>query len=106
MHRSLIVARLDPADTANVAEVFAESDRTELPHLVGVRRRTLLSFHGLYFHLIESERPLGPSFGWISDHPLFVNVATKLSSYVRPYDPSWSSPKDAIAAPFYSWPAQ
>ena len=103
MHKTLIVARLDPADTGRVAEVFAESDRGELPKLVGVSGRTLFSFHDLYFHLIESNRALGPGLSGVSAHPLFTEVTAMLSSYVRPYDPSWREPGDAMATPFYHW---
>jgi cyclase len=103
-HRTLIVARLDPADVGRVADLFAASDRTELPRLAAVSRRTLFSFHGLYFHLIESGDPLGPGLRSISSHPLFVDISTKLSAYVRPYDPQWREPKDAMATAFYRWP--
>jgi cyclase len=103
MHKTLIVARLDPADTGRVAELFAESDRGELPKLVGVSGRTLFSFHDLYFHLIESERALGPGLHGVSAHPLFTDITEKLSSYVRPYDPSWQEPRDAMATSFYHW---
>jgi cyclase len=103
MHHTLIVARLDPADTGRVAEVFAESDRGELPKLVGVSGRTLFSFHDLYFHLIESERPPGPGLHSVSAHPLFTGITATLSSYVRPYDPGWREPRDAMATPFYHW---
>lgn len=104
MRRTLIVARLDSADAGHVAELFAESDRTELPRLIGVSHRTLLSFHDLYFHLIESEQPVGPQIRRHSAHPLFADLSAKLSSYICPYDPAWSGPQDAIAAPFYHWP--
>ena len=103
MHKTLIVARLDPADTGRVAELFAESDRSELPKLVGVSGRTLFTYHDLYFHLIESEGALGSGLRRVSAHPLFVDIGTKLSSYVRPYDPNWREPKDAMAHPFYQW---
>jgi cyclase len=103
MHQTLIVARLDPADTGRVAELFAESDRSELPKLVGVSSRTLFSYHDLYFHLIESERALGSRLRGVSEHPLFADIAAKLSSYVRPYDPNWREPGDAMAHPFYQW---
>lgn len=101
--RTLIVARLDPADAAAVAEIFAESDRTELPRLLGVKRRTLFRFHELYFHLVEADRDIGTAVNEVRAHPLFQDVNVKLAEYMRPYDPSWREPKDSMAIPFYSW---
>lgn len=108
MDRVLIVARMDQPDTDAVADIWAESDATELPHLVGVRRRSLFRFHGLYFHLIEAEQPTGTD-ARIEDvrrHPLFHDIDTKLAKYVTAYDEAtWRGPKDAMADLFYSWQA-
>lgn len=106
MHRTLIVARLAPGTSEQVAQVFAESDQTELPHLVGVRARTLFTFHDLYFHLIESTvDPTGP-LRRVREHPLFTDVNTKLSRYVCAYSPDWREPADAMAREFYHWSDQ
>ena len=59
MHRTLIVARMNLADAEGVAKVFADSDSTDLPHMVGVSRRTLFAFHDLYFHLVEADHDIG-----------------------------------------------
>ncbi|MBO0866941.1 MAG: TcmI family type II polyketide cyclase [Micromonosporaceae bacterium] len=103
--RTLIVARLDPAHTGAVAELFGASDRTELPALVGVRSRTLFSYHSLYFHLVESDGPTGVArrLGEVREHPLFRELNSALADYVRPYDPSWRQPADAMATTFYQW---
>jgi len=103
MHKTLIVARLEATNTGQVAELFAESDRGELPRLAGVSERTLFAFHDLYFHLIESEHDLTPGLRRVSAHPLFADISAKLSAYVRPYHPDWQEAKDAIATPFYHW---
>jgi cyclase len=105
MHHTLIVARLQPGHHDEVAAVFAESDQTALPHLVGVRGRSLFAFHDLYFHLIESEVDPREALGSVRDHPLFVDVNTKLQPHIRPYDPGWRRPEDAMARQFYRWPA-
>ena len=47
MHRTLIVAKLSTDDPERIADVFAQSDGTELPRMIGVSRRTLFSFHDL-----------------------------------------------------------
>ena len=106
MHRTLIVARMDPADAEAVAQVFAESDATELPHLIGVSRRTLFNFHDLYFHLVEADADITPDLYKARSHPLYGQINTALSRYISPYDPDWSEPKDAMATPFYTWAAK
>lgn len=103
MHRTLIVARMDPADAPNVAEAFAASDGTELPHMIGVSRRTLFAFHNLYFHLVEADQDIAPGLYKARSHPLYGELNKKLSESISPFDPGWREPKDAMAVPFYSW---
>lgn len=105
VHRTLIVARMDPADADAVAEVFAESDATDLPRMIGVSRRTLFRFHGLYFHLVEADQDITPDLYRARRHPLYGEINTKLNQFMTPYDPNWREPKDAMATPFYSWSA-
>jgi cyclase len=101
--RSLIVARLDSEHTGEVARLFGESDATELPHLVGVTRRTLFAYKDLYFHLVETDEEMVRRLGGVREHPLFQSLNEGLAQYVRPYDPGWREPKDALATPFYQW---
>jgi cyclase len=103
MHRTLIVARLQPEDREQVAKIFNESDSSELPAMVGVTRRTLFSFHGLYFHLVEADEDIRARLYGVREHPLFVDVNSKLAQYMRPYSPDWREPKDSMAEVFYSW---
>lgn len=103
MHRTLIVARMKQGDSNAVAEVFAESDSTELPHMVGVTRRTLFAFHGLYFHLVESNGDINPNLDKARQGELYADINTKLGEFISPYDPNWKQPRDAMAVPFYSW---
>ncbi|GAA1700741.1 TcmI family type II polyketide cyclase [Fodinicola feengrottensis] len=105
-HRTLIVAHMDPADTDAVADLFAESDATELPHMVGVQRRSLFRFHGLYFHLVEAQENIAPRLYQARSHPLYQQLNSGLAKYMRPYDPNWKEPKDAMAEQFYSWHAE
>ncbi|HKR49247.1 MAG TPA: TcmI family type II polyketide cyclase [Pseudonocardiaceae bacterium] len=106
MHRTLIVARMDVRDSESIAEVFAESDSTDLPYLIGVSRRTLFTFHDLYFHLVEAAQDISPNLYQVRSHPLYSDINTKLSRLITPYDPNWKEPKDAMATPFYMWTAQ
>jgi cyclase len=103
MHRTLIIARLDPGPTEAIAEIFRESDATELPHMVGVSRRTLFRFHDLYLHLVEADDEVAPTLDGVRDHDLYRDVSTRLASHVKPYDPAWREPRDAMAVPFYLW---
>lgn len=104
-HRTLIVARMEDKDSDAVAELFAKSDSTELPHLIGVSRRTLFRFHGLYFHLVEADNDISPNLYKARSHPLYGEINKGLAEYMTPFDPDWQEPKDAMAEPFYVWQA-
>lgn len=103
MHRTLIVARLRPGRADDIADIFGDSDATDLPHMVGVSRRTLFRFHDLYFHLVEADQDISPNLYRARSHPLYEEINTRLAECVSPYDPDWKEPKDAMATPFYVW---
>ncbi|AGL16620.1 TcmI family type II polyketide cyclase [Actinoplanes sp. N902-109] len=103
MHRTLIVARLKDRDPAGIAEAFGKSDGTELPHLVGVARRTLFRFHDLYFHLVEADEDISARLYRERENPLYRELSARLTEFVSPYDPDWKEPRDAMAEPFYVW---
>ncbi|MEV7202696.1 TcmI family type II polyketide cyclase [Streptomyces griseoluteus] len=104
MHQGLIVARMAPGSAQDIAKIFAESDRGELPHLVGVRRRSLFQFGDVYMHLVESDSDPAPAIAKVAGHPEFRGISERLSAYVSAYDPqTWRSPKDAMAERFYVW---
>jgi cyclase len=103
VHQTLIVARMNPGDTRHVADIFAESDATQLPHLIGVSRRVLFTFHDLYFHLVQADADVSPNLYKARSHPLYRDINTKLGTFISPYDPNWKEPKDAMATPFYVW---
>lgn len=104
MHRALIVARMAPGSAPDIAGLFADSDAGELPHLVGVTRRSLFQFGDVYLHLIEADRPPGPAIAKVTGHPEFQKLSDALTAHISPHDPAtWRSPKDAMAHEFYSW---
>jgi cyclase len=104
MHQALIVARMAPGSAPDIAKIFTESDRGELPHLIGVTGRSLFQFGDVYLHLIESEQDPGPAIARTAGHPEFRDISERLSAYVSAYDPAtWRSPKDAMANCFYRW---
>ncbi|MBM9508198.1 TcmI family type II polyketide cyclase [Actinacidiphila acididurans] len=106
MHYTLIVARMAAEDSDRVSTIWSESDATELPHLIGVRHRSLFRFHDLYFQLIGSEGGLGERIEAMRGHPLFREVNERLRPHIAAYDPAtWRGPADAMAKEFYSWDA-
>jgi hypothetical protein len=102
-YRMLIVARMNEADRYDVANLFAESDATDLPRSLGAQRRTLFHFHGLYLHLVEADTDFSGQLRGARHNPLFADLSAKLSRYITPYDPGWTQPRDALAEPFYTW---
>ena len=106
MFSTLIVARMDPGHTGSVADIFKQFDSTEMPHLMGTRRRELFRFHNLYFHLQDFVRPDGVStVENAKTDPRFIQVSADLRPFIEPFAPDWRSPKDAMAERFYHWEA-
>jgi len=106
VHRTLIVARMNPEDAPAVAGIFAESDAGELPRLVGVTGRRLYRFHDVYIHVVDTAGDVRPGLAQVRTNPLFVDVNEKLAGHITAYDPAtWRGPQDAMATEFYSWSA-
>jgi Polyketide synthesis cyclase len=104
-HCTLIVARMAPGNAPHVANLFGESDLgTTLPHELGVRRRSLFQYQGLYFHLVDFAGPADQAMRTAHDLPDFRQLSDALSEFITPYDPStWRSPADAMAQEFYRY---
>ncbi|MGZ6996477.1 MAG: TcmI family type II polyketide cyclase [Acidimicrobiia bacterium] len=106
MKRGLIVAKIKPGSEDAVAEIFAESDATELPGLGGVVHRSLWVMDDNYSHLVETRDDFDEAVSGIRDLELFRDISKKLEPYIQPYDPeTWRSPADAMAREFYRWDA-
>jgi cyclase len=105
VHQTLIVARMEPGEANTVAQIFADSDATDLPRMIGVSQRTLFRFHDLYFHLVSAPQNISPNLYKARSHELYGEINERLSGHIRPYDPNWREPKDAMAVPFYNWTA-
>ncbi len=104
--RGVIVARIKPGSEEKVAAIFAESDATELPGLVGVRHRSLFVLEDIYVHLVETDDEFDVSVAGVRNHALFQEISKKLEPYIAPYNPAtWTGPKDATAREFYTWDA-
>ncbi|TDD82055.1 TcmI family type II polyketide cyclase [Actinomadura rubrisoli] len=116
MHSTLVVARLDPADAGSVADLFADFDKTEMPFLMGTRRRELFHYRGLYFHLQDFDGDHGGEAAEQAEaHPRFKRLSADLKPFIAPYDPETRtpydpkarrSPQDATATRFYHWDAR
>lgn len=104
-HRTLIVARMDPADATEVSSIFRRSDSGPLPEMVGVVHRSLFRFGpDLYLHYMEAKSDVATAIGELRTHPQFVEVNGALEKHVTAFDPTtWTSPKDAMAECFYRW---
>ncbi|MBT2507458.1 TcmI family type II polyketide cyclase [Streptomyces sp. ISL-98] len=107
MHSTLIVARMDPEASLDVAGQFAEFDATEMPHRMGTRRRQLFAYRGLYFHLQDFDADNGGELiEQAKSDPRFVRISEALKPFIQAYDPAtWRSPADAMATRFYNWEA-
>ena len=105
MHRLLIVSRIVPGAQSRVAEIFAESDQSELPSVTGVRHRSLYHLDDLFVHLIETDGAGPAGLERNSDHPLLVRAREQLARCTSPYLPGQVSPRDAMARCFYHWDA-
>jgi cyclase len=107
MHSTLIVARMDPRSSAEVAALFKALDDTEMPHRMGTRRRQLFSYRGLYFHVQDfDDADGGDRIEQAKTDPRFVCISEDLKPFIEAYDPqTWRSPADALAERFYHWEA-
>jgi cyclase len=107
MHSTLIVARMAPRDSAEVAALFKAFDDTDMPHRMGTRRRQLFSYRGLYFHLQDFDtEDGGERIEEAKTDPRFVRISDDLKPFIEAYDPkTWRSPSDAMAERFYHWEA-
>ncbi|OLF05882.1 polyketide synthase [Actinophytocola xinjiangensis] len=103
MHRSLIVARIMPDSQDKVAQIWADSDATELPGIAGVEHRSLWTLGDVYIQLLETAEPGQETINRIKGHPEFVGISEKLSEFISPYLSTWRSPKDAQARCFYTY---
>ncbi|MFG2683783.1 TcmI family type II polyketide cyclase [Streptomyces sp. NPDC048392] len=105
MHSTLIVARMEPDSSTEVARLFGEFDGTEMPHLMGTRRRQLFAYRGLYFHLQDFDSDNGGELiEQAKSDSRFVRISEDLKPFIEAYDPAtWRSPADAVATRFYDW---
>ncbi|WP_448641871.1 TcmI family type II polyketide cyclase [Geodermatophilus sp. URMC 63] len=100
--RNVIVCRMVPGTEDKVGPVFAYYDRTTRPQDMGVVGRVLLSYEGLYLHVIERKEDPEVS-GQRRGLPAFQAIAEAIAPYVTPYPSYWQNPSHSVAKQFYSW---
>jgi hypothetical protein len=103
MHTTLIVAKYTPGTESEIARLFAESDATELPTILEVRRRKLFGFHDIYIHMVEAESPVGPRLERNRQNPHFQQISKDLDEFITPFEGRWGSLHQASARQFYHW---
>ncbi|MFF3019897.1 TcmI family type II polyketide cyclase [Streptomyces sp. NPDC057939] len=106
-HSNLIVARMDSMSSEQVAQLFTEFDKTDMPERMGTLRRRLFKYNGLYFHLQDfAEDDGGQRIQESRTDPRFMKISHDLLPFIQPYDPTtWRTPADAMATRFYDWTA-
>ncbi|MBB5918323.1 cyclase [Nocardia transvalensis] len=104
MFTTLIIAKFQRHDLNAISELFGEFDKTDMPERMGTLRRQLFNYHDLYIHAQDFAEDHGPEqVEKARQDPRFVRISDDLRPFFDPYDPSWSSPKDAMASCFYRW---
>jgi hypothetical protein len=103
MHTTLIVTHFVPGSEEKIAQLFAESDGTELPELIGVQRRRLYTTHDVYIHLVEADRPIAEGLAQHRGNPLFQQLSKDLDEFIVPFEGKWGSVHQASARKFYHW---
>ena len=100
MHSTLIVARMEPAQSASVADIFRKFDETDMPHRMGTRRRQLFSYKSLYFHIHDFDSDDGGKLiQEAKTDPRFIQISDDLKPFIQHYDPAtWRTPADAMAS--------
>ncbi|MGW3186092.1 TcmI family type II polyketide cyclase [Kitasatospora sp. NPDC001119] len=109
MQRVLFIDRMDPQNAEAVADIWTAHDATGLPQEIGVVRRNLYRFGGLYIHLVEAgpevREDLTDRIYAARADRRFVETRNGLEEYLSPYLPDSRNLKDTKAEEFYRWQA-
>ncbi len=103
--RNIVVCRMAQGTEDHVGPVFAHFDRITRPQDSGVVGRILLSYQGLYLHVIERKQDPEIS-GQRRGLPAFQQIAEEIKPYVTPYPSYWTNPSHSVAKQFYGWVPQ
>lgn len=82
LYRGVIIGRHTEGSEDKIAEAFARSDATELPHLIGIESRHVWVQGEIYVHFVEGKATLPTVLKEYGQHPLFQEVKAELDQYV------------------------
>ena len=103
MQQIMIVAKMRAQDAPTVAEIFARSHATSMPHEIGVTSRMLYRFHEIYVHVIDLGCPAVEAMQTAQGLPSLRAVSEELKPFIEAYDANWHSACDAMAIRFNHW---
>lgn len=95
MHSSVIVGRLKPGSTEDIAGAFAKLD-DEQSGPRNLLRRQLFAYKGVYIHLQDHT---GENLTEVVEH----GADSALAPFVDAYTPAAAAPSDRVATRFYAW---
>lgn len=103
-YRGVIIGRYQPGSEDAIADAFQRSDKTELPHILGVKSRHVWVLGDIYMHFVEGQSALPEILKEHAKDPLFKDVKAELDTYVKPLSPELYP---GVAREIYHWtPAQ
>ena len=105
MHSVVFVGVLTEGATPKVATLFSEFDSSELPALIGLRRRPMYSYYDLHINVLDfSQEPDAARIEALKGDPRVERHVRRLNDLVAPLRPEgWRDVADSAASPFYLW---
>lgn len=99
-YRGVIIGRYQPGSEDAITEAFTQSDRTELPTMLGVKSRHVWVLGDIYMHFIEGAASLPAILKDSAGHSLFKEIKADLDQYVQPLSPELYP---GVAKEIYRW---
>ncbi|WP_158754627.1 TcmI family type II polyketide cyclase [Streptomyces sp. NRRL F-2580] len=105
MRTMVTVAKMDQNSIPEVSKLFAEFDSTEIPNMIGLRRRQLFIHDDIQIHLYDfAEKSDQAALEKVKTDPRMGRLAIDMKVFVTPYEPeTWNSPADSTAFCFHDW---
>ncbi|WP_053700559.1 TcmI family type II polyketide cyclase [Streptomyces sp. NRRL F-5755] len=105
MRSMVTVSKMDLHHSWKVTQLFHEFDSTEIPGLIGLRRRQLFIHQNIQIHLYDfAEKSDQIALEKVKSDPRMARLSVDLQPFVTPYEPeTWNSPADSAASCFYCW---
>ncbi|WP_282797796.1 TcmI family type II polyketide cyclase [Streptomyces sp. CC224B] len=105
MRSMVTVSKMDERSIPEISTLFTAFDSTEIPELIGLRRRQLFVCDGIQIHLYDfADQADKAALMKVKGDPRMARLSADLEPYVSPYEPeTWNSPADSAAFSFYDW---